>query len=149
MLKEFKEFALKGNMLDLAVGVVLGAAFGAVIASLVKDILMPPLGKLLGGVDFTDLFVVLGSGSYPSLKAAKDAGAATLNYGLFLNTLISFVLVAVALFFVVKAVNVARRQPAAAAPPAPTERECPHCFGRAHVRATRCPHCTSALTPQA
>jgi large conductance mechanosensitive channel len=146
MLKEFKEFALKGNMLDLAVGVVLGAAFGAVVASLVKDVLMPPIGKLLGGVDFSDLFVVLGAGTYPSLKAAQDAGAATLNYGVFLNAVINFVLVAAALFFVVKAVNAARRQPP---PPAPTERECPACLGKAHVRATRCPHCTSALTPAA
>lgn len=146
MLKEFREFALKGNMLDLAIGVVLGVAFGAVVASLVKDVLMPPIGKLLGGVDFSDLFVVLGAGSYPSLKAAQDAGAATVNYGLFLNTVINFALVAAALFFVVKVVNAARRQP----PPAvPTERECPACLGRAHVRATRCPHCTSALTPAA
>lgn len=143
MLKQFKEFALKGNMLDLAIAVVLGAAFGAVVASLVKDVLMPPLGKLLGGVDFTDLFVVLGSGSYPSLKAAKDAGAATINYGLFLNTVINFLLVAWALFFVVKAVNTTRSQPV------PTERECPHCLGKANVRATRCPHCTSTLTPKA
>jgi large conductance mechanosensitive channel len=146
MLKQFTEFALKGNMLDLAIGVVLGAAFGAVVGSLVKDILMPPIGKLLGGVDFTDLFIVLGAGSYPSLKAARDAGAATLNYGLFLNTVINFLIVAWALFFVVKAVNVARREPA---PAAPTERECPHCMGKAHVRATRCPHCTSVLTPRA
>jgi large conductance mechanosensitive channel len=143
MLKQFKEFALKGNMLDLAIAVVLGAAFGAVVASLVKDVLMPPLGKLLGGVDFTDLFVVLGSGSYPSLKAAKDAGAATINYGLFLNTVINFLLVAWALFFVVKAVNTTRSQPV------PTERECPHCLGKVNVRATRCPHCTSTLTPKA
>jgi large conductance mechanosensitive channel len=146
MLKQFKEFALKGNMLDLAIGVVLGAAFGGVVASLVKDILMPPLGKLLGGVDFADLFIVLGAGSYPSLKAARDAGAATLNYGLFLNSVINFLLVAWALFFVVKAVNTARREAPA---PAPTERECPHCLGKAHVRATRCPHCTSTLTPRA
>ena len=145
MLKQFKEFALKGNMLDLAIGLVLGAAFGAVVASLVKDILMPPLGKLLGGVDFTDLFIVLGAGSYPSLKAAKDAGAATLNYGLFINTVINFLLVAWALFFVVRAVNATRRE----APAAPTERECPHCLGKAHVRATRCPHCTSTLTARA
>jgi len=145
MLKQFKEFALKGNMLDLAVAVVLGAAFGAVVASLVKDVLMPPLGKLLGGVDFTDLFSVLGQGSYPSLKAAKDAGAPTVNYGLFLNNVINFLLVAWALFFVVKAVNAARREP----PAAPTERECPYCMGKVHVRATRCPHCTSALTSRA
>lgn len=145
MLKQFKEFALKGNMVDLAIGLVLGAAFGAVVASLVKDILTPPLGMLLGGVDFSDLFIVLGSGTYPSLKAARDAGAATLNYGLFVNNVISFLLVAWSLFFVVRAVNAIRRE----APAAPTERECPHCLGKAHVRATRCPHCTSTLTPRA
>lgn len=146
MLKEFKEFVVKGNMLDLAIAVVLGAAFGAVVASLVKDMLMPPIGKLLGGVDFSDLFIVLGAGSYPSLKAAQDAGAATINYGLFLNTVINFVIVAGAVFFVVKAVNMARRQPP---PPVPTERECPACLGKVNLRATRCPHCTSALTPAA
>jgi len=144
MLKQFKEFAMKGNMLDLAIGVVLGVAFGAVVTSLVKDVLMPPLGKLLGGVDFNDLFIVLGGGSFPSLNAAKEAGAPTLNYGLFLNTVINFLLVAWALFFVVKAVNTMR-----APAPAPTDRECPYCVGKAHVRATRCPHCTSALTASA
>jgi len=142
MLKEFKEFALKGNMLDLAIAVVIGAAFGAIVASLVKDILMPPLGKLLGGVDFTDLFLVLGSGTYPSLKAAKDAGAATLNYGVFINTIINFIIVAWALFFVVKAINVARSKPA---PAAPTEHDCRFCIRPVSIRATRCPHCTSQL----
>jgi large conductance mechanosensitive channel len=146
MLKEFKEFAIKGNMIDLAIGVVLGAAFGAVVASLVKDILMPPLGKLLGGVDFADLFVVLGGGTYASLKAAKDAGAATINYGLFFNTVINFLLVAWALFVVVKGVNAARRQPP---PAAPTEKECPYCLSRIPLRATRCSHCTSGLSAAA
>jgi len=146
MLKEFKEFAVKGNMIDLAIGVVLGAAFGAVVASLVKDVLMPPLGKLMGGVDFADLFVVLGSGTYPSLKAAKDAGAATINYGLFINSIINFLLVAWALFFVVKAVNTTRRQPA---PAAPTEKECPYCLSKIPLKATRCPHCTSGLSAAA
>lgn len=146
MLKEFKEFAVKGNMIDLAIGVVLGAAFGAVIASLVKDVLMPPLGRLVGGVDFTDLFIVLGRDTYPSLKAAKDAGAATINYGLFINTIINFILVAWALFFVIKGVNAARRQPP---PAAPTEKECPYCLSRIPLRATRCPHCTSGLSAAA
>src|SRR5262245_21747264 len=146
MLKEFKEFWVKGNMLDLAIGVLLGAAFGAVVASLVKDVLMPPLGKLMGGVDFADLFVVLGSGTYPSLKAAKDAGAATINYGLFINSIINFVLVAWALFFVVKTVNTTRRQPA---PAAPTEKECPYCLSKIPLKATRCPHCTSGLSAAA
>jgi large conductance mechanosensitive channel len=146
MLKEFKEFAIKGNMLDLAVGVILGTAFGAVVASLVKDILMPPLGTLLGGADFTDLFVVLGPGRYPSLQAAKAAGAATLNYGLFINAVINFLIVAGALFFLIKAIHAARR-PAPMA--APSERECPFCASTIPVRATRCPHCTSALRPAA
>jgi len=141
MLKEFKQFAMRGNMIDLPIGVVLGAAFGAIIASLVKDIITPPLGKLIGGVDFTDLFIVLGGGSYPSLKAAKDAGAATINYGLFLNTVINFLLVAFALFFVVKAMNTLYRTP----PAAPTEKDCQYCATRIPVRATRCPHCTSAV----
>ena len=142
MLKAFKEFALKGNMVDLAVAVVLGTAFGAVVASLVKDVVMPPLGKLIGGVDFTDLFVVLGRGSYSSLKAAKDAGAATINYGLFLNTIVNFVIVAGALFFIVRGINAARRQPA---PATPTEKDCPYCASRIPLRATRCPHCTSTV----
>jgi large conductance mechanosensitive channel len=142
MLKEFKQFAMRGNMIDLAVGVVLGAAFGTIVGSLVKDILTPPLGKILGGVDFSDLFLVIGSGSYPSLKAAKDAGAATLNYGLFLNAVINFLLIAVALFFVVKGVNALHRTPP---PAAPTEKDCPYCATRIALRATRCPHCTSAL----
>ncbi len=142
MLKEFKQFAMRGNMIDLAVGVVLGAAFGGVVSSLVRDIITPPLGKILGGVDFSDLFLVLGSASYPSLKVARDAGAATLNYGLFLNAVINFLLIAVALFFVVKAVNALHRAPP---PAAPTEKDCPHCASRISLRATRCPHCTSAL----
>ncbi len=142
MLKEFREFAVKGNMLDLAIAVVLGAAFGAIVNSLVKDILMPPLGKLLGGVDFADLFIVLGAGTYPSLKAAKDAGAATINYGVFLNTVINFLLVAAALFFVIKAINAARERPA---PAAPTEKECPECATKIPLRARRCPHCTSPV----
>jgi len=143
MLKEFKQFAMRGNMIDLAIAVVIGAAFGAIINSLVKDILTPPLGKLMGGADFADLFVVVGSGSYPSLAAAKAAGAATINYGLFLNTVINFVLVALALFVVVKLVNTLHRTPP---PAAPTEKDCPYCASRIALRATRCPHCTSALT---
>ena len=142
MLKEFKEFAVRGNMVDLAVAVVLGAAFGAVVASLVKDVLMPPIGKLVGGVDFTDLFVALDGRTYPSLKAAKDAGAATINYGLFFNTIINFVLVALALFMVVKGVNRMRR-PAAAVP---TTKDCAYCATAIPIKATRCPHCTSALS---
>lgn len=142
MLKEFKQFAMRGNMIDLAVGLMLGAAFGGVVGSLVKDILTPPIGKLVGGVDFSDLFIVLGASAYPSLKAARDAGAATINYGVFLNTLVNFVLVALALFVVVKGVNRVQAQPV---PAAPTEKECPQCTKLIGIRAKRCPHCTSTL----
>jgi large conductance mechanosensitive channel len=144
MLDEFKKFAMRGNMVDLAIAVILGGAFGTIVTSLVNDILMPPLGKLLGGVDFTNLFVVLGSGSYPSLKAAKDAGAATLNYGVFLNTVINFIIVAAALFFVVKAMNTAAAKPVPA-PAKPTDKECQFCAMRIPVAAKRCPNCTSSL----
>lgn len=140
MLSEFKQFIMRGNMLDLAVGVIIGAAFGAVVNSLVNDILMPPIGKIVGGVDFSDLFVVLGEGSYPSLQAAKDAGAATLNYGVFITQIINFLLVAAAMFVVIKGANTLQRQPP---PPVPTEKDCPRCAMRIPIRATRCPHCTS------
>lgn len=143
MLEEFKKFALRGNMVDLAIAVILGAAFGAIVKSLVDDLLMPPLGKLVGGVDFTNLFVVLGGGSYPSLKAAKDAGAATINYGVFFNTVINFAIVAGALFFVVKGMNASRRP--APPPPAPTDKECAFCATRIPLKAKRCPNCTSSL----
>ena len=145
MLKEFKEFALKGNVLDLAVGVILGAAFGKVVSSFVNDVLMPPLGLLLGKVDFSNLFVSLSGARYDSLDAAKKAGAATLNYGLFANTVIDFVLVAFAVFLLVKQVNRLRRAEAAAPPAAPTVRDCPYCLSAVALRATRCPHCTSSV----
>jgi large conductance mechanosensitive channel len=144
MLEEFKKFAMRGNMVDLAIAVILGGAFGAIIASLVNDILMPPLGKLLGGADFSNLFIVLGGGTFPSVKTAKDAGATTINYGIFINTVINFVIVAGALFFVVKAMNRATAKPAPA-PAAPTERDCPFCATRIPIPAKRCPHCTSTL----
>lgn len=144
MLKEFREFAMKGSVVDLAVGVVIGAAFGKIVDSLVKDILMPPIGKLLGGVDFSNLFVTLGSGAFPSLKAAQDAGAATLNYGLFLNAVINFLIIAFALFVVVKGINQLRRQEAAAPPP-PTSKLCPQCQMEIPVKAVKCGHCTSAV----
>ena len=144
MLKEFKEFAVKGNAVDLAIGVILGGAFGGVVSSLVGDIMMPPIGKLLGGVDFSSLFLVLGQGTFASLKAAKDAGAATLNYGVFLNALINFLIVAFALFMVVKGMNALRREkPAPAA--APTTKTCQFCASEIALKATRCPHCTSNL----
>ena len=144
MLKEFREFALRGNAVDLAIGVIIGAAFGAIVTSMVNDVLMPPIGKVLGGVDFSNLFLVLGSGQFPSLKAAKDAGAATLNYGVFLNTVINFVIIAFVLFAVVKVMNrLKREEPAPAA--APTTKDCPFCATAIPLRATRCPHCTSGL----
>ena len=144
MLKEFREFALRGNAVDLAIGVIIGAAFGGIVTSLVNDILMPPIGKALGGVDFSNFFLVLGAGQFPSLKAAKDAGAATINYGVFLNTVINFIIIAIALFAVVKGVNrLKREEPAPAA--APTTKDCPFCATAIPLRATRCPHCTSGL----
>jgi large conductance mechanosensitive channel len=144
MFKEFREFALKGNVVDLAIGVIIGAAFGGIVTSLVNDVMMPPIGKVLGGVDFSNLFVVLGPGEYPSLKAAKDAGAATLNYGIFLNTVINFLIVAMVLFFVVRGMNsLKREQPVA--PPTPTEKPCPQCAMNIPLAAKRCPHCTSPL----
>jgi large conductance mechanosensitive channel len=144
MFKEFREFALKGNAVDLAIGVIIGAAFGGIVTSLVNDVLMPPIGKLLGGVDFSNLFVVLGSGTFASLKAAKEAGAATVNYGIFINTVINFLIVAFVLFTVVKAMNrLKREQPAPAA--APTTKACKFCATTIPIAATRCPNCTSTL----
>lgn len=144
MLKEFKEFALKGNAVDLAIGVILGAAFGGIVTSLVNDVMMPPIGKLLGGVDFSNFFLVLGDGTYPSVKAAKDAGAATVNYGLFLNTVINFVIIALVLFMVVRTMNrLKREEPAPAA--SPTTRDCPFCAMTIPLKATKCGHCTSSV----
>jgi len=148
MLKEFKEFAMRGNMVDMAVGIIIGAAFGSVVASLVGDVIMPPIGLLLGKVDFSNLFVVLKAGMapppYASLAAAKAAGAVTLNIGLFLNTVINFLIVAFAIFMVVKSMNALKRKQTAPAP-APTTKDCPFCFTAIPVKATRCPNCTSAL----
>ena len=144
MLKEFREFALKGNAVDLAIGVIIGAAFGAIVNSLVNDVLMPPIGKVVGGADFSNLFLVLGEGTFPSVKAAKDAGVATLNYGVFINTIINFVIIAFVLFGVVKAINTMKReQPAPAA--APTTKGCAFCATDIPIAAKRCPHCTSTL----
>jgi large conductance mechanosensitive channel len=142
MLQEFKQFVLRGNAVDLAIGVIFGAAFGAIVNSLVNDVIMPPVGRLVGGVDFSNLFLVLGAGEYASLSAAKEAGAATLNYGLFINTLINFLIIAAVLFLVVKAMNRLKREQAA---PAPSEKACPHCTLAIPLAARRCPHCTSGL----
>jgi len=145
MLKEFKEFALKGNAVDLAIGVIIGAAFGTVVNSMVNDVLMPPIGKILGGVDFSNFFVVLGGGQYPSLKAAKDAGAATINYGVFVNNIINLLIVAGVLFLVVKGMNTLRRQQPAPVPAPKTTKDCPMCATTIPLAAKRCPNCTSNL----
>ena len=148
MLKDFRDFVMRGNVLDLAVGIIIGAAFGSVVNSLVNDILMPPLGLLLSGVDFSNLFINLGGGSYESLSAAQEAGAATINYGLFINNLISFLIMALAVFLVVRGVQAAQKMAETdeeEAPAEPTEKECPFCFTMIPVKATRCPHCTSEL----
>lgn len=141
MWKEFKKFALKGNMIDLAIGIIIGVAFGAVVNSLVNDIIMPPVGLLLGRVDFSNLFVPLDGQRYSSLAAAQAAGAPTLNYGLFINTLINFLILALAIFLVVKAVNRARGAQEAA----PTTKTCPYCARTIPLAAKRCPECTSVL----
>lgn len=148
MLKEFKEFAMRGNVVDMAVGIIIGGAFGTIVKSLVTDVLMPPLGLLLGGVDFSDLFITLKQGTtagpYATLAAAKSAGAVTLSYGLFINSVISFLIVAFAVFLLIKAINRLQRKKEAA-PAAPTTRECPYCLSSIAIKATRCPHCTSEL----
>ncbi len=145
MFKEFKLFAMKGNMVDMAVGIIIGAAFGKIVSSLVSDVLMPPIGKLLGGVDFSSLFLNLSGGSYPSVATAKAAGAATINYGIFLNAVVDFLIVAFVLFLVVRGMNAMKRAESEAAPPPPATKECPHCFSVIPVKATRCAACTSAL----
>ena len=147
MLKEFKEFAMRGNVLDLAVGIIIGGAFGTIVKSLVDDVIMPPIGLALGNVDFADLFLLLKAGSkaappYATLAEAQTAGAVTVNYGLFVNAVITFLIVAFAVFLLVRAANRLRPQEAAAAP---TTKECPHCRMAIPVGATRCPQCTSEL----
>ena len=144
MLKEFKTFIMRGNVLDLAVGIVIGGAFGTVVTSFVNDVLMPPIGRLLGRVDFANLFVNLSGQAYPTVAAAKAAGAPTLNYGLFLNAVISFLIVAFAVFLIVKQVNRLAVKPAPPAP-APATKECPYCASAIPPKAVRCPQCTSDL----
>lgn len=150
MLKEFREFAMRGNVVDMAVGIIIGAAFGAIVKSLVDDVIMPPIGLMLGNVDFSNLFVVLRQGTkeagpYATVAAAHNAGAVTLNYGLFINTLISFVIIAFAVFMLVRAMNRLKDRLEPAAPRAPEIKDCPYCFSSIPLKATRCPHCTSAL----
>jgi len=148
MLREFKEFALRGSVIDMAVGIIIGVAFGTIINSLVNDILMPPIGLLLGKVDFSNLFVVLKEGTspgpYASLAAAKSAGAITLNIGVFINTIISFLIIALAVFLIIRQINRLKRK--AEIPQAVSAtKTCPFCFSAIHLQATRCPHCTSNL----
>ena len=151
MLKDFKSFIMRGNVVDLAVGIVIGVAFGAIIGSFVKDVIMPPIGLALGNVDFNNLLVVLKqgavSGPYPSLAAAQAAGAVSINYGVFINTIINFIIIAVVIFFVVvrPIAKSHARQKAAEVVPAPSAKECPYCFTNIPIKATRCPNCTSEL----
>jgi large conductance mechanosensitive channel len=142
MLREFKEFAMRGNVLDLAIGIIIGVAFGKVISSFVADILMPPIGLLLGRVDFSNLFITLAGPSEPTLAAAKAAGAVTWNIGLFIQSIIDFLIIAFAIFLIVKQVNRFMPKPA---PAPPATRDCPFCLSLVHIKATRCPHCTSEL----
>ncbi|MFO7611363.1 MAG: large conductance mechanosensitive channel protein MscL [Clostridia bacterium] len=145
MLKEFKKFALKGNVVDLAVAVIIGGAFGLIVSSLVNDIIMPLIGVLLGGTDFSNLFIVLGDGSFETVAAAKEAGVATLNYGIFINTIINFIIIAFSIFMMLKLMNKAKKKEAPAPAPAPTTKKCPYCFTDISIEATRCPNCTSEL----
>lgn len=143
MFKEFVKFAMRGNVLELAVGIIIGASFGKIISSFVGDILMPVIGLILGKVDFSNLFINLSGTNYPTIAAAKAAGAATLNYGLFINTIVDFIIVAFAIFLLIRQVNkmCAKPQPQEA----PTTKECPHCLSSINIKATRCPSCTSEL----
>jgi large conductance mechanosensitive channel len=148
MFKEFKEFVMRGNVVDMAVGIVIGAAFGAIVQSLVKDVIMPPIGLLLGKVDFTNLFTVIRGGEvagpYPTLADAQAAGAVTVNWGVFVNTIIGFLIIAFVIFMIIRQVNRLKRE-AEAPPAAPTTKECPYCFSSIPLKAVRCPFCTSQL----
>jgi large conductance mechanosensitive channel len=141
MFKEFKEFAMRGNVMDMAIGIIIGAAFGKIVTSFVQDVLMPPIGMLMGGADFSNYFVTLSGQVYPTLAQAKEAGAATINYGLFINAVLDFLIVAFAIFLLIRQLNKLKKQP----PPDPTHRECPQCLLSIPIKARRCPHCTSEL----
>lgn len=148
MLKEFKAFAMRGNVIDMAVGIIIGGAFGTIVKSLVSDVIMPPIGMLLGGVDFSDLFILLKEGTspgpYATLALAQKAGAVVISYGVFINAVISFLIIAFAVFMLVRSIN--RLQREKEAPPAePTTKECTYCFSTIPIKATRCPHCTSEV----
>ena len=151
MLKEFKEFAMRGNVVDMAVGIIIGAAFGTIVKSLVADIIMPPIGLLLGNVDFSNLFIVIKQGAtagpFTTIAEAQKAGAVTVNYGVFANTVISFLIVAFAVFFLIRAINKLQREEEAP-PEEPTTKDCPHCLSTIPIKATRCGHCTSELSAE-
>ena len=148
MLKEFKEFALRGNVIDMAIGIIIGAAFGTIVSSLVSDIIMPPIGLILGGVDFANFFALLKAGSppgpYTSLADAQAAGAVTINYGVFINSVISFLIVAFVMFLLIRGINRLQKEEEAS-PAEPTTKECPYCLSTIPIKATRCAHCTSEL----
>jgi large conductance mechanosensitive channel len=144
MLREFKEFAMRGSVVDMAVGVIIGAAFGKIITSFTNDVLMPPIGLLLGKVDFSSLYLNLSGTPYPSLSEAKKAGAATINYGIFINSVLDFVIVAFVLFLLIRQIN-RLLAPTPTPPGEPTQKECPYCLSTIPIKATRCAHCTSAL----
>ena len=144
MLKEFRDFAMRGNVLDMAIGIIMGAAFGKIISSLVSDLLMPPIGLLLGRVDFGSLFLNLSGTDYPSLASAQEAGAPTINYGVFFNTVLDFVIVAFAIFLLIRQINRLKRKEEEK-PAEPTSKHCVFCFSAIPIKATRCPNCTSEL----
>ena len=149
MLEEFKKFIMRGNVLDMAVGIVIGAAFGSIITSFVKDVIMPPVGLLLGGIDFSNLFILLKQGTTPgpylTVAEAQEAGAVTMNYGLFINTVFSFLIIALAIFLVIRKVNSMKKKEEV---PPPSTKECPYCFTMIPIKAKRCPNCTSELAKE-
>ena len=145
ILQEFKEFAVRGNVVDMAVGVIIGASFGKIVSSLVKDVVMPPIGLILGKIDFSNFFIALDGKTYESLTQAQEAGAATLNYGIFINNIISFTIVGFVVFFLVKQINRLKRKEDVESV-SPTQKSCPHCLMSISIKAARCPFCTSQLT---
>lgn len=145
LVKEFKEFAMQGNVMDMAIGIIIGGAFGNIVSSLVTDVIMPPIGLLLGGVDFTNLFFTLGPTKYATLAEATAAGAATINYGVFINTIIDFLIIALAIFVVIKQLNRLRKKEEPIPVAEPVTKECPHCYTQIPLQASRCPNCTSQL----
>ncbi|MGI6679201.1 MAG: large conductance mechanosensitive channel protein MscL [Dehalobacterium sp.] len=143
MWKEFKEFAMKGSVIDLAIGVIIGGAFGTIVSSLVEDIIMPLVGMVLGNVDFSNSFIILGDGEFTTIQAAKEAGVATLNYGLFINNIINFLIIAFSIFIVIRQINQIKRKEEA--PAEITTKQCPFCLSEIPLKASRCPHCTSVV----